>query len=329
MSGKRSSGGKARLRRAAAGLVILVAAAQGVSVAWALLPIGDRRFSGVRLSEIPSGAYQEVDFANPAAGLRLAGLLFVPEGPGPFPGAVIIHGSGTSQRDNGWYLTLVSYLRERGVAVLLPDKRGSEQSGGDWRTSSYEELATDALAALRFLSEQDRVDTTRVGLVGLSEGGHIAPLAAARSAGVDFVVNVVGAAVPMHELLVYEETHNLRQLGVLPGLSDLMAIGTAYALRKGSKRAFWDAVGNFDVLPHWRALSVDGLVLYGELDTNVPSAASAARLRSLGKPNIAVRVFEGSGHALEDPPEQGNSIFREDALEEIRAFVAGSKGGRR
>ncbi len=307
-----------------AALVVVVAVAQVVSVAWALLPEGGRRYSGVRLSEIPLSAYEEVAFTNEVEGLRLAGLLFLPGGAGPFPGAVIIHGSGTSRRDSGWYLTLVSYLRGQGIAVLLPDKRGSEQSGGDWRTASFHDLAADALAAVRFVAEDGRIDASRVGVVGMSQGGHIVPLVAnSAPEEVAFVVNVVGGAIPMHDQLVYEETHNLRQLGVLPGLAHVMAIMTAAALRRGSQREFWDAIGNFDALPHWDALSADALVLYGALDTNVPSAVSAARLRSLGKPNVTVHVYEGSGHALEDPPGRGNSIFREDAMEAIRAFIAG------
>ena len=68
-------------------------------------------------------------------------------------------------------------------------------------------------------------------------------------------------------------------------------------------------------------MSVEALVLYGELDTNVPSQESAARLRSLDRENITVTIFEGSGHALEDPPGRGNQIFREEALQAIRTFI--------
>lgn len=64
---------------------------------------------------------------------------------------VIIHGGGTSQRDNDWHLSMVSYLQSNEVLVLLPDKRGSEKSAGDWRTASFEDLATDTLAAVQYL----------------------------------------------------------------------------------------------------------------------------------------------------------------------------------
>lgn len=125
----------------------------------------------------------------------------------------------------------------------------------------------------------------------------------------------------MHRMLVYEESHNLRELGFLPRVADLLAYPAAWSLIELRQKDFWDAVGNFDPLPYWRDLSVDALVLYGEDDTNVPARRSARRLRSLDNPHIDVRVYEGSGHALESPKGLGNSIFRRDALEEISTFI--------
>ncbi len=125
----------------------------------------------------------------------------------------------------------------------------------------------------------------------------------------------------MHDLLVYEETHNLRELGILPGLSDLFAYPASWSIIYFRQREFWDAIGNFDPVPYWHGLSVASLVLYGENDTNVPSSESAAILRSLRNPNIDVRIYEGSGHALESPEGSGKSIFREDALRDIRDFI--------
>ncbi len=271
--------------------------------------------------ELKDTSYQEISFQNTAQNLVLAGMLFVPEGEGPFPAAVIIHGSGTSHRDSGWYLTLTQYLQENGIVVLLPDKRGSEQSEGDWRTASFEDLSTDSVAAVSFLKNQEEATISDIGVIGLSQGGHIAPVVADQTQDIAFVVNIVGGAVPMHDLLVYEETHNLRELGILPGVSDLLAYPASWSITKVRQRGFWDAIGNFDPVPYWQRLSVDSLVLYGENDTNVPSSESAAILRSLGNPNIDVKIYGDSGHALESPEGKGRSIFREDALRDIRDFI--------
>jgi len=265
--------------------------------------------------------YQEVTFHNNEADLQLAGMLFLPRGSGPFPAVVIIHGSGASRRDNRWYLTLTHYLQDRGIAVLLPDKRGSVKSEGNWRNASMEELAGDTVAAVQFLPDHLAGRVSHLGIIGLSQGGWIAPIAASRDAKVDFVVNLVGSTLPAHEVLIYEETNNLRQAGLLPGIADVIArLSTSY-LRNVSQKEFWNAVGNFDPMPYWAAVTVPVLALYGGEDTNVPSQRSAEALTRLDHSNISVMVFEGSGHALEDPPDQGNDYMRKDALQAISDFI--------
>lgn len=277
-----------------------------------------RSFQGVKLEDT---RYVEISFQNTAQEIGLGGMLFVPQGEGPFPAVVIIHGSGSSHRDNGWYLTLTQHLQENGIVVLLPDKRGSEKSEGAWRTASFDDLATDTWAAIQFLKDQEQVALSHIGVVGMSQGGWIAPVVASKSPDVAFLVNVVGASVSAHEQLLYEENHNLREIGFLPGLSNLVAYLSTSYLKNIGQRDFWDAIGDFDPLPYWEKLAISSLTLYGQEDTNVPSVESAAKLRSLMNPNIEVRIYQGSGHALEDPEGHGDSIFREDVLGEIRDFI--------
>lgn len=277
-----------------------------------------RSFDAVELDETD---HQNVVFQNAEQELRLAGMLFVPNGEGPFPAAVAIQGSGPSYRSNGWYLTVAQYLQRNGVLVLLPDKRGSEKSEGQWRTASYQDLATDTSAALNYLRNQKRIRISKLGVIGFSQGGRIAPIVATEAKDLSFVVNIVGGAVPAHEALVYEEIHNLRQMGILPGFSHMLAYPAAWSLIYLRQAEHWAAVGNFDPISYWREVDTPSLVMYGKEDTNVNSARSAARLRSLAKSNIDVKVFEGSGHALESPVGRGNSLFRSDALSVIRNFI--------
>lgn len=278
-----------------------------------------RRLQGAALDELQ---FAEIDFRNVEQGIDLAGMLFVPPGKGPFAAVVIIHGSGTSTRDSRWYLTLTRYLQERGVVVLLPDKRGSEKSGGNWRSASFEDLATDTVAAVRYVAEQDAADVAGIGIIGMSQGGWIAPLVADLSDDVKFVVSLAGAAVTPEEQLLYEEDFNLQQMGFLPGISKMIALLSTTYIRKVAQPAFWDAVGDFDPLPYWERLDIDALVLLGDQDTNVPSAESAARLQALDNPKIDIRMYEGSGHAIQSPAGSGDSIIRQDALEDIRGFIA-------
>jgi len=283
-----------------------------------LFPAEVRRYEGVILDET---VYTDIRFGNTAQSLALGGMLFVPDGDGPFPAVVIIHGSGTSHRASRWYLTLTKYLQDNGVVVLLPDKRGSEKSDGDWRTSSFDDLATDTLAAIDYLKTQENVPLARIGIVGMSQGGWIAPIVASESNDVGFVVSMVGSAVTPAEQLIYEENHNLRQMGFLPGISNVIALASTAYIRNVAQAEFWDRVANYDPVPYWRVVNVPALALFGTDDTNVPSEESAKRLNALGKSNLRIEIYEGSGHALQDPVGRGNSIIREEALAAIRSTI--------
>jgi len=283
-----------------------------------LLPLEQRQLERTVLDDTQ---HVEIAFPNRTQDLSLAGLLFVPEGDGPFSAAVVIHGSGTSQRDNGWYLTLTKHLQDNGIVVLLPDKRGSEKSEGDWRTSSFEDLATDTHAAIEYLRTQRSVPLSGIGVIGMSQGGWIAPLVASQDDDLAFLVSMVGSAVTPREQLLYEENYNLRQAGFLPGISNVLAYVGSANVRYLAQPELYKLIVDYDPLPYWGSTSVDSLALFGTDDTNVPSAESARRLASLNNPHIRMKVYEGSGHALESPVGHGSSIIRHDALEDISGFI--------
>jgi esterase/lipase len=212
-------------------------------------------------------------------------------------------------------------LQGNGVLVLLPDKRGSESSEGDWRTSSLEDLATDTWSAISYLRTERPKLVQSIGVLGVSQGGVIAPIVASEFSDLDYVINVVGNVVPMYDQLLYEENNTLRQMGLLPGFSNLLAYITTFVNWNFVNRDFWSAVGNFDPLPYWQEVTIPALVLLGDQDKDVPSARSRERLNELENENIRVVVFEGSGHILEAPPGIGGDYQREDALELIRDFI--------
>ena len=307
----------AKLRGTHALILILLLIA-GPVLLKQLLPDERREYEWVSLDTLQ---YKEVSFRNDAQQLDLAGMLFIPSGDGPFAAAVIIHGSGTSRRDSGWYLTLTNHLQQNGIAVLLPDKRGSEKSSGDWRSADFHDLATDTLAAVQYLQDQEHVAISRIGIIGMSQGGWIAPIVASESSDIDFVVSMVGSAVTPREQLIYEENHNLRQMGFLPGISNAIAMISTTYIRNVAQAEFWDGVADYDPIPYWSAVDIPALVLYGADDTNVPSEESARRLQELQKPNLHVEIFEGSGHALQDPAGQGDSIIRAEALDAITSAI--------
>lgn len=152
---------------------------------------------------------EEVDFANRTAGITLAGTVTAPDSGGPFPAVVLISGSGPENRDEQVFghrpfLVLADYLTRQGIAVLRYDDRGVGKSGGDSKTATTADLATDARAAFEFLKTREDIDAKRVGLLGHSEGGVIAPIVANEVPDVAFVVLMAGTGLPGDSVLMLQ-----------------------------------------------------------------------------------------------------------------------------
>lgn len=146
----------------------------------------------------------EVTFAN--GDIVLAGQVTLPDGDGPHPAVVLISGSGDQTRDvdvAGFriFAALAEELAGIGIASLRYDDRGVGGSSGDGLQATIEDRAADVAAAVDLLVSRDDIDTERIGLIGHSEGGMVAPLAASRSDGVAFVALLAAPAVPGPELL--------------------------------------------------------------------------------------------------------------------------------
>ncbi|MCK7516407.1 MAG: alpha/beta hydrolase [Ignavibacteriales bacterium] len=92
-------------------------------------------------------------------------------------------------------------LHKNGIAVLRFDDRGIAQSTGDHSKATSEDFARDVLAAVNFLKERKEIDKTKIGLIGHSEGGMIAPLAAVQSNDVAFIVMMAGLGIPGDSIL--------------------------------------------------------------------------------------------------------------------------------
>jgi pimeloyl-ACP methyl ester carboxylesterase len=149
---------------------------------------------------------EDVAYENKAGGVKLAGTLTIPKGDGPFPAVILITGSGAQDRDESLlvhkpFFVLADYLSRRGVAVLRVDDRGVGGSTGRISTSTSEDFAGDALAGLAFLKGRKQIDPAKIGMIGHSEGGIIAPIAAARSKDVAFIVLMAGTGLPGTQVL--------------------------------------------------------------------------------------------------------------------------------
>ena len=149
---------------------------------------------------------EEVLFENEVDGVVLAGTLTFPKEGNNFPAVVMISGSGGQDRNEELlghkpFLVISDYLTQNGIAVLRFDDRGIAQSTGDHSKATSEDFAKDVLSAVEFLKGRKEIDKTKIGLIGHSEGGMIAPLVAVQSNDIAFMVMMAGLGIPGDSIL--------------------------------------------------------------------------------------------------------------------------------
>ena len=150
---------------------------------------------------------EEVVFKNVAAKVSLSGTLTLPSKNGKFPVAILISGSGPQDRDESYmghkpFLVLSDYLTRQGIGVLRFDDRGHGKSTGDFGAATTADFAKDVLSAVTYLKSRKDIDLKHIGLIGHSEGGIIAPLAANQTKDVSFIVLLASTGVSGTELSV-------------------------------------------------------------------------------------------------------------------------------
>jgi len=164
----------------------------------------------------------EVSYANPAAaGVTLAGTLTVPKGEGSFPAVLLVVGSGPHDRDETMmghkpFLVLSDFLTRKGIVVLRYDKRGLGKSTGNYGIATTADFASDAEAGLAYLRTRPEVNPAKVGLIGHSEGGTIAPMVASSDSKVAFIVMMAGTGVRGDQVLMEQWKLIEKNRGVSP-----------------------------------------------------------------------------------------------------------------
>ena len=263
----------------------------------------------------------------------LQGTFMLPTKPGPHPAIVLAHGSGDATRNVGaWNL---HFLR-LGMAVLSLDKRGAGASSGDWHASSLDDIAGDWLAGVAMLKARADIDPKRIGVHGSSQGGWTAPLMAARSADIAFVIVRAGSGVTLRDTMLHEIGWSVREAGLDDAAAREAEAASATMFDLSVRGAPWsdfvtvadaqrgkpwfdhawpmhmseDGWGRPWVAKNAAYLAADSLrrirvpVLWflGDLDHNVPTEASAlalnAALANAKHPDYRIVRLPGTGHAF-------------------------------
>jgi pimeloyl-ACP methyl ester carboxylesterase len=149
---------------------------------------------------------KEVKYQNKRANIILGGTLTYPSKEPPYPATILISGSGAEDRDETIFghkpfLVLADYLTRRGISVLRVDDRGVGASTGIYMEATNADFASDVKAGIDFLKKQKEINPKKIGLIGHSEGGVIAPIVASNNSDVAFIVLMAGPGLTLEEIL--------------------------------------------------------------------------------------------------------------------------------
>jgi hypothetical protein len=164
---------------------------------------------------------EDVKFENKKDKIVLAGTLTLPEKDGSFPSVILISGSGPQNRDEELlghkpFLVLADHLTKNGIAVLRFDDRGTAESTGNFKTATSLDFARDVEFAIKYLQTRKEINKNQIGLIGHSEGGIIAPMVAAESKDIKFIVLLAGTGIRGDQLLLLQQ----ELIGKASGISD-------------------------------------------------------------------------------------------------------------
>lgn len=237
---------------------------------------------------------------------RLAGTLYYPRGARHLPTVIAFHAASEPSQDAPLYRHLKQMLPPLGVAVFVFDRRATGAStGGDALKTDFDALVGDGLAVFRTLAADARVDSARIGFWGLSQGGWLTLLAAAREPRAAFAVAVSAPIATADVQMNFAAANILRIHGYQQGdIDEAIAARTAvddYARGKRDRASAQAAVDAARTKPWWRLIYLAGNID----DPTWPAQIASDPLRSLERSKVPTLLIFGQadpwvpvGHSL-------------------------------
>jgi pimeloyl-ACP methyl ester carboxylesterase len=261
--------------------------------------------------------------------VRLAGTLILPEGNGPFPGIVLIHGSApVGKMTRARLHDRASLFARSGIAALIYDRRGNgESEGAPDRILPMDVLARDAAAGAAFLATREEIAPDRIGFYGISQGAWVAPYAASLFPATRFVIAVSAPGISPDEQNAFgsdklvERTLRAALAAVhSPDVDRVITDQQQFAPQvDDAGPEVVPGFSHFDPLPYWERLRVPVLLVYGDQDRVVPVERSRERIEQAlargGNDRSTVRVMAGADHELRLTASDDANPFRRIAPE--------------
>lgn len=236
--------------------------------------------SGYTLQSLPFAAATRV-VTFPSLDGTVLSAWFVPAGQTDRPSVILLAGYG---QDRASLLPQASYLHRADFNVLLLDVRGTGASAGTFTFGMKEPL--DVRAAVSFVLKQADVDPQRVAVQGVSIGGAIAILAAARDPRITAVV--AESAFTSLDEMIADDFHRYTKLPLFP-------VGDAGIWVM--QRVLGGSVAAVDPLQAMPALSGRPILLIGDSEDAVSPPDSAARLYVAADDPKELWIIQGTQHA--------------------------------
>lgn len=288
----------------------------------------------VPLSAQNSVTEQEVTFTN--GSVELSGTFIRPDLKEKVPAVVFVQGSGAM--DRSFFRFYAEQFAQLGIASLFYDKRGTGSSGGSWTTSSLDDLASDVVAAIEFLKDNESIISDKIGVWGVSQAGWVTSLVSSKTSDIAFMImNSGGGVTPeeselysfrkIFEMFEFDEESKEKAFQILNkyyeyldsgiGREELVEVldqlksnpenpltrlANMIYLPSTKNRENWEWVSVYDPMPAIEKMKFPILLLFGKLDTNHPTDLALKRwkegLEKAGNNQVTTIVFPEAGHGI-------------------------------
>lgn len=228
---------------------------------------------------------EEVEYDNADSSVHFGATITRPAKAGTYPAVILISGSGQQDRNGTLvghkpFAVIADHLSRNGFMVMRVDDRGTGKTRGDLKTATSADFAKDVAASLDFLLKRNDVNKKKIGLIGHSEGGMIAPMVAVHRKEISFLVLLAAPGYPVLQLMADQNAAILKQSGfsdsaasnyrnfytkLLPAISN--APNDSMALLKG-----------VEVFKEWQAIEKPSVVT---MLTSVPEFSTPERFVKL------------------------------------------------
>ena len=289
-------------------------------------------------------SFKERDVTVGEGEWKLPGTLAVPNGAGPFPAIVLVHGTGPNDRDESVgavkvFKDLAEGLATRGIVVLRYENRPKHYTAklaGNAKMTVAEESVDDAVAAAALLRKQPEVDPKRVYLLGHDLGGYLAPRIAEEDGKLAGVVILAGNARPLEDVIVDQAEYlgvkdqQLDSIKAMQAKVKKLEVGDEDAPPvMGKPISYWVDLRGYNPAEKAKTLGLPMLILQGERDFQVNLKDFALWKAAVGSgKGVVMKSFPPANHLF--VAGEGKSTTAEygkpghvmpDVLSEIAKFV--------